>query len=285
MLEPKNHNMQGGAKRMLGRIACGFQGREFRVNFMQRVVTREGPTHQPLAPGAPLRSYYRARYYDPNIGRFLAEDPIRFRAGTDFYSYARNRPAILRDPTGRIAWGGGIVGSLAGGVFWFGGGGEGAFYWVGDSQGNQGVLSCSGLGLGAVTGASAAVQGGSAVCPDCKSICDMEGTFGGIQAFGGVGATGAAGGGASVSNTGVTIFTSGGAGGGAGGVCGTARHIPELPRPRADSWLHQGVLPVAVVGTRDCLQAAAEIRPSASGYGGGGANDGAVRRGWSGVQH
>src|SRR5258708_4966228 len=45
--------------------------------------------------------------------------------------------------------------------------------------------------------------------PPAKSICDMEGAFGGAQGFAGVGANGAFGGGASVSNTGVTIFTSG----------------------------------------------------------------------------
>jgi RHS repeat-associated protein len=26
--------------------------------------------------------YYRARYYDPGTGRFLSEDPTRFRAGS-----------------------------------------------------------------------------------------------------------------------------------------------------------------------------------------------------------
>ena len=166
-------------------------------------------------------SYYRARYYDQNTGRFISEDPIRFRAGTNFYSYVHNRSLDLRDPKGLSAWGGGIVGSAAGGVFWFGGGGEGAFYFVGDSLGNQGILSCSGFGLGAVTGASASVQLGSAVCPNCNSICDMQGAFGGAQAFGGLGANGALGGGASVSNTGVTIFSSGGVGvGGGGGLVG-----------------------------------------------------------------
>ncbi len=44
--------------------------------------------------------YYRARYYDPAIGRFLSEDPIRFRGGRNFYSYARNNPGRFIDPLG-----------------------------------------------------------------------------------------------------------------------------------------------------------------------------------------
>jgi RHS repeat-associated protein len=44
--------------------------------------------------------YYRARYYDPNIGRFLSEDPIRFWGGIDFYKYVDNNPANATDPSG-----------------------------------------------------------------------------------------------------------------------------------------------------------------------------------------
>src|SRR5206468_652442 len=44
--------------------------------------------------------YYRARYYDPSIGRFLSEDPIRFRGGNNFYRYAAANPANFLDPTG-----------------------------------------------------------------------------------------------------------------------------------------------------------------------------------------
>ena len=47
-----------------------------------------------------MASYYRARYYDPNPGRFLSEDPIRFKAGVNAYAYVRNRPNGLRDPKG-----------------------------------------------------------------------------------------------------------------------------------------------------------------------------------------
>lgn len=46
------------------------------------------------------RSYYCARYYDPQAGRFTAEDRLGFKAGTDFYSYVANRPVYFRDSSG-----------------------------------------------------------------------------------------------------------------------------------------------------------------------------------------
>jgi RHS repeat-associated protein len=48
--------------------------------------------------------YYRARYYDPTIGRFSSEDPIHFKGGPDFYEYARNNPIRYIDRLG--LWGG-----------------------------------------------------------------------------------------------------------------------------------------------------------------------------------
>jgi len=45
--------------------------------------------------------YYRARYYDPNAGRFLSEDEMQFFAGgTNFYAYSFNNPGNLSDPSG-----------------------------------------------------------------------------------------------------------------------------------------------------------------------------------------
>ena len=44
--------------------------------------------------------YYRARYYDPSIGRFLSEDPIAFNAGLNFYGYVNDNPLNFADPTG-----------------------------------------------------------------------------------------------------------------------------------------------------------------------------------------
>jgi RHS repeat-associated protein len=44
--------------------------------------------------------YYRARYYDPEIGRFITEDPKGFAAGINFYAYAGNNPNNYHDPLG-----------------------------------------------------------------------------------------------------------------------------------------------------------------------------------------
>jgi RHS repeat-associated protein len=49
--------------------------------------------------------YYRARYYDPTIGRFISEDPLGFGAGINFYAYAGNNPVNFNDPMGLVRWG------------------------------------------------------------------------------------------------------------------------------------------------------------------------------------
>jgi RHS repeat-associated protein len=44
--------------------------------------------------------YLRARYYSPEVGRFVSEDPIQFNGGINFYSYVRNAPTGQVDPYG-----------------------------------------------------------------------------------------------------------------------------------------------------------------------------------------
>jgi RHS repeat-associated protein len=44
--------------------------------------------------------YHRARYYDAAIGRFLSEDPVRFAASPNFYSYVRNSSPNYGDESG-----------------------------------------------------------------------------------------------------------------------------------------------------------------------------------------
>ena len=46
--------------------------------------------------------YYRARYYDARIGRFLQEDPVGFAGGKNFYIYLNDNPINFADPSGLI---------------------------------------------------------------------------------------------------------------------------------------------------------------------------------------
>ena len=52
--------------------------------------------------------YYRARYYDPKIGRFLSEDPIavprRDTRELNPYAYVANNPVNETDPSGLAIW-------------------------------------------------------------------------------------------------------------------------------------------------------------------------------------
>jgi RHS repeat-associated protein len=47
-----------------------------------------------------IASYCRGRYYDPNAGRFLSEDPEVFLEGINFYAYVDNSPVQWADPFG-----------------------------------------------------------------------------------------------------------------------------------------------------------------------------------------
>ena len=47
--------------------------------------------------------YYRARYYDPILGRFINGDPIGFAGGdVNFYVYVQNNPVNFVDPEGKF---------------------------------------------------------------------------------------------------------------------------------------------------------------------------------------
>jgi len=59
--------------------------------------------------------FYRARYYDAGIGRFVSEDPIGFAGGAaNLFSYVDNLPFEIRDPSGLIIPQ--IVGGIVGGI-------------------------------------------------------------------------------------------------------------------------------------------------------------------------
>ncbi|NOT59709.1 MAG: RHS repeat-associated core domain-containing protein, partial [Acidobacteria bacterium] len=44
--------------------------------------------------------YYRARFYDPVVGRFISEDPIGLAGGINLYGYVGNDPQNGTDPLG-----------------------------------------------------------------------------------------------------------------------------------------------------------------------------------------
>lgn len=69
--------------------------------------------------------YYRARYYDSSLGRFLSKDPAGTVFEDNLYVYVENNPATYKDPTGNyyvkgmiesVFWGGLALGTAAWGV-------------------------------------------------------------------------------------------------------------------------------------------------------------------------
>jgi RHS repeat-associated protein len=47
--------------------------------------------------------YFRARYFDPSVRRFVQEDPIGYGGGGNVYAYANGGPLEARDPSGMKA--------------------------------------------------------------------------------------------------------------------------------------------------------------------------------------
>ncbi|MBT2525585.1 IPT/TIG domain-containing protein [Streptomyces sp. ISL-99] len=46
--------------------------------------------------------HYRNRYYDPETGRFISQDPIGFTGGANLYEYAVSSPTTYTDPSGHL---------------------------------------------------------------------------------------------------------------------------------------------------------------------------------------
>jgi RHS repeat-associated protein len=59
--------------------------------------------------------FYRARWYDPVLGRFLTEDPLGLEAGANLYAYVQNAPTNYTDPWGELQVAAGPVIVIGGG--------------------------------------------------------------------------------------------------------------------------------------------------------------------------
>lgn len=69
-------------------------------------------------PDATGLIYYRARYYDPSIGRFISRDPAGMPDGVNRYAYVGNDPVNYTDPEGlcpTCIWGG-VAGAFGGAI-------------------------------------------------------------------------------------------------------------------------------------------------------------------------
>lgn len=96
--------------------------------------------------------YFGARYYNPNIGRFISEDPLGFEAGTpDLYEYTYDDPVNTIDPSGDCPWC--IVAGVGAG---FGAATEG---FKGYECGDRGRKLLGDIGRGAAAGGIGALAG------------------------------------------------------------------------------------------------------------------------------
>jgi hypothetical protein len=112
--------------------------------------------------------YSRARWYDPQVGRFISEDPIGFAGGDiNLYGYVKNNPLGFRDPTGLAC--NPVLGAILG------------------AQVGVAIGALSGAGIGALAGGFAGViaggGGGTFVAPGVGTIGGgLVGGTGGVAA-------------------------------------------------------------------------------------------------------
>ena len=95
--------------------------------------------------------HMRARYYSPELKRFINADPAGFDGGMNWYAYANNSPLMYIDPDGETPATiivGVLVGGLAGGLISVFDGDPHTTFWGGFVSGAvAGAITGSGVGL------------------------------------------------------------------------------------------------------------------------------------------
>lgn len=100
--------------------------------------------------------YYRARYYHPQLQRFVSEDPIGLGGGdVNLYAYVRNNPILLTDPSGALSPAAAVAGAGIGAVV----GAIGAALTPGATPASV----AAGAGAGALVGAAAGFTFGTSI--------------------------------------------------------------------------------------------------------------------------
>ena len=97
------HQLAGAGGEIAWRAEYRAWGNTLRV---EHIATRTGePVYQPLRYQGQYFDaetdlhYNRFRYYDPDAGRFISQDPIGLAGGINLYQYAPN-PLVWVDPLG-----------------------------------------------------------------------------------------------------------------------------------------------------------------------------------------
>lgn len=105
--------------------------------------------------------YMRARYYSPELMRFVNADPIGFGGGLNWYTYSNSNPVMYNDPSGHIPTaviGAGVGALIGGGVAFFTT--EGSYA---DRFQAAGIGAIGGAVQGALVGSGAGLVTGLAV--------------------------------------------------------------------------------------------------------------------------